>query len=144
MLRVVIDTNIIISGAFWIGLPRDVLAAIRANKAQMLATVATIAELNRTLSRPKFQTYAAKTNQKLEQLIETYTAIVERVEPVAIPAGIVRDPKDEMILGCAVGGKADAIVTGDQDLLVLGIYEGVPIWTAAQFLHALKDDDKRD
>jgi predicted nucleic acid-binding protein len=39
-----------------------------------------------------------------------------------------------MVLACAVGGKADVIVSGDEDLVTLGVYENVPIMTAAQFL----------
>jgi predicted nucleic acid-binding protein len=46
----------------------------------------------------------------------------------------VRDPKDVMILACAVGGKADFIVSGAKDLLTLVSYEGIPILTAEQFL----------
>lgn len=45
-----------------------------------------------------------------------------------------RDPKDNMILELAVNGKADVIVTGDQDLLTLGSFRGIPIWTPAQYL----------
>ncbi len=84
--------------------------------------------------RPKFQAYAIKSGQGLNELVEVYAAIVKRVEPATISPGVVRDPKDEMVLACAIGGKADCIVTGDQDLLTLQVYEGIPIWTVAHFL----------
>jgi putative PIN family toxin of toxin-antitoxin system len=48
--------------------------------------------------------------------------------------GICRDPKDDMVLECAVVAGADLIVTGDKDLLVVGNYQGVRILTSRQFL----------
>jgi putative PIN family toxin of toxin-antitoxin system len=51
------------------------------------------------------------------------------VEPITLPAPICRDADDDVILATAVAARADLIVTGDKDLLVLGSYEGIPIVT---------------
>ena len=55
---------------------------------------------------------------------------------VSCPA-VTRDPKDDAVVACAVEGNADLIVSGDQDLLALGQYEGVRVVTPAQFAQIL-------
>lgn len=47
--------------------------------------------------------------------------------------GVTRDPKDDAVVACAVEGKADYIVSGDKDLLVLGTYQDIQIVTPSQF-----------
>jgi predicted nucleic acid-binding protein len=56
------------------------------------------------------------------------------IEAAATPEFIRTDPDDNIVLACAAGGRADVIVSGDQDLVSLGAYENIPILTAAQFL----------
>lgn len=55
-------------------------------------------------------------------------------EDAATAIGISRDPGDDKFLALAVTGQADAIISGDRDLLELGTHEGIPIFTPAQFL----------
>lgn len=55
-----------------------------------------------------------------------------------VPQHAVRDPKDRIVLGCALGGEADYVVTGDKDLLILKHYEGIRILNAVEFLAALE------
>jgi putative PIN family toxin of toxin-antitoxin system len=59
------------------------------------------------------------------------------VQPEALPAPVCRDADDDVILATASAGKADLIVTGDQDLLVLGSYLGISIVTPAECLARL-------
>lgn len=56
------------------------------------------------------------------------------VEPAKLPLPTCRDPDDDMVLGTAFAAMADLIVTGDQDLLVLREYQGIPIITPAECL----------
>jgi len=55
---------------------------------------------------------------------------------------ICRDPDDDKLLETAVLGRADCIVTGDQDLLILGSYQRIPILTPAEFLSALEQRNR--
>lgn len=137
MIRVVIDTNIIISALFWGGLPRAVIDAVLDRKCASLVTEAITAELARVLAYPKFAEKIAKQELEIQRLIADYLIFAVPVIPAAVPPGIVRDPKDRAILGCAVGGKADFVVSGDKDLLVLHEYENIPIMSAETFLHSL-------
>ncbi|MFO7941164.1 MAG: hypothetical protein R6U92_00735 [Bacillota bacterium] len=53
--------------------------------------------------------------------------------------GVTRDPKDDAAVACAVVGQAGFIVSGDQDLLMLGMYEGIAVVTPRRFLEVLAD-----
>jgi predicted nucleic acid-binding protein len=55
------------------------------------------------------------------------------VTPVVLDAHVCRDPDDDVVLGTAVAGKCEAIVTGDKDLLDLGSYEGIVIVSPRTF-----------
>jgi predicted nucleic acid-binding protein len=50
---------------------------------------------------------------------------------------ILEDPKDDMVLACALGGKVDFIISGDDDLLRLVTYESIRIWDVNRFLEYL-------
>ena len=118
MIRAVIDANVVISGLFWRGLPREVFQAAAQGRYVTLTTEPLLDELRNTLSKQKFVPY-----------LTTLTISIDAV----------RDPKDRAVLACAVGGKADYIVSGDNDLLVLTVYESIPILNVAQFLEHLSN-----
>lgn len=133
MLRVVFDTNTIISAIFWLAAPYEALQAVRHNKAVLLSTETLVAELADVLSRKKFITHLSSLQTTPDQLISDYRAIIELVESASIPHDAVDDPDDVAVLACAVGGQADYIITGDDDLLRLKSYRNIPIWTARAF-----------
>lgn len=62
----------------------------------------------------------------------------------AFELAVSRDPDDNRVLEAAVAGGADAIVSGDDDLLSLGEYEGIPIVTAVRFLLMLEEMSEFD
>src|SRR5450755_988634 len=122
-MRVVFDTNIILSALLWGGPPAEALNLSKAQQVTILSTEALFKELVRVVMRPKFQPkFVAIGRSPMEALTE-YAGAIEAVVPAEIPIDAVRDPNDRMILACAVGGKADRIVSGDKDLLVLGVYQ---------------------
>lgn len=61
--------------------------------------------------------------------MQRFRTIAQIVVPAAIPSDAVRDKDDVHVLACAVGGQADYIVSGDEDLLTVGAYQGIPIVT---------------
>jgi len=137
MIRAVIDTNIVISALFWKGLPRLVVDAALDKQYIALTTEAVTTELIRVLAYPKFAQQIANQALNIEHLVENYLAIAIGVLPGEVSSNVERDPKDRKVLACAVGGKANFIVSGDKDLLVLDTYEGIPIVTADHFLQHL-------
>jgi uncharacterized protein len=138
--RVVLDTNIVISGTFWGNQPKEVLVRAIAGEAQLLTTVDILTELRRVLGYAKFDGRFHQLNKTLDQTIADYEQACELVLPVEVPLGVVRDDKDLMILGCAEGGLADYIVSGDKDLTDLKTYKSIPIITPVAFLMILNEN----
>jgi uncharacterized protein len=129
--RIVIDTNIYVSRFLK---PTSIpgLAVVKAARdGKILISSATWMELCEVLQRPKFARFIRP------GLLEPYLADVWQVaEPVNIstPIRACRDPKDDKFLEVAVHGRADAIVTGDADLLDLNPFRGIAILTPREYL----------
>jgi putative PIN family toxin of toxin-antitoxin system len=129
--RFVFDTNTLVSGALLRGSVPDQAVRLALLRGRLLMSVETQAELIRVLKREKFDTYVSL--EERTRYIEALQYGIEFVDPV--PRVIAaRDPKDDPFLALASAGRADAIVTGDSDLLALAAFAGVPIITPAQFV----------
>jgi putative PIN family toxin of toxin-antitoxin system len=139
MMRCVLDTNIFISGIFWGGVPRAVLDAGRAKRFTALSSAALWSELAESLADEKFAQRFNTLGILPEALLTDLQTMLTFVMPFDLPAEIARDPKDVMVLACALGGEAHCIVTGDKDLLVLHPFRGVPILPPAAFLVQLDE-----
>jgi len=83
------------------------------------------------LLRPKFQKYI--TPAEVRDVIRELMDLAELIQPTQTITAC-RDPDDDHILSLAVDGRADAVVTGDDDLLVLHPFRGIPILTARAYL----------
>jgi len=138
MPRAVIDTNILISGVISPhGCPRAILEHWHDQDFVLVISQAQMAEVEQVMEYPHLLARLRVYNHdrtRLLHALQSYaeTVMVETVEPVC------RDPDDDLILASAVAGKADYLVSGDKDLLVLEKHRGVRIVTAAQFLHEPK------
>lgn len=90
----------------------------------------TLDELVRVLSRPKFDRWV--TVAERQRFIQLLAGVARRV-PITHRVQACRDPHDDMFLHVALNGEAEAIVTGDRDLLVLDPFHGVRILNPADF-----------
>ena len=129
--RVVVDTNVIISRLL---LPRSApgLAVRKAvDEGQLLASGATLGELAEVLSRRSLDAYV--TVKDRQQFVRLLGRVVEMV-PVIFRVQACRDPKDDKFLELALNGRAEVIVTGDKDLLVLNPFRGISIVTPARYI----------
>lgn len=133
--RVVLDTNVLLSALlFHAGSLSWLRAAWQAEAICPLASRETAAELIRVLLYPKFKL----TVDEREDLLADYLPWCETVTAPA-PAGIpdCRDPLDRPFLELALAAKADALLTGDKDLLALTPNFSIPILTPRQFQEML-------
>src|SRR5580765_2036078 len=129
--RVVIDTNVLISGLFSTTSTPAKAVEKAATKAQLVATIETLRELIEKLHSPKFDQYVRP--ERRDALLERVASLVEIIDVLqSIRAS--RDPKDDKFLEDAVNGRADVIVTGDKDLLDLNPFRGITILTPADYL----------
>ena len=129
--RFVIDTNVIVSSLLFPSSPPR-LAFNKAYVAgKILASRVTILELEEVLNRKKFDKYISK--EKRIQFIAKFFDDVEIIEIVETVIAC-RDRKDDKFLELAVNGKADYIITGDQDLLVLHPFRNIEIISVSESL----------
>jgi uncharacterized protein len=137
-VKLVVDTNTLISGSLWQGPPARLLSAALAGQVQLFLSLPLLLELQETLQHPKFAQRLAGRGETAETLAARFRAACHEATPARItPPAELRDPDDLHILACAVAAEADAIVTGDNDLLALGSFEGIPIIKAAEALKLL-------
>ena len=142
MLKVVLDTNVFVSGLLVkAGLPAQVLDTWRERQYLLITSPDIIAEIRATLAYPRIRRKYAVTDEDVEQLVALLEQDALVVPGDADVAGSIPDDTvDEMVLACAIEAKADVIVSGDRHLLDLGTYRSVSIVTARQFLERLKAD----
>lgn len=133
-VRAVLGTNVLISGLVSEqGYPRQILDAWLEEHYTLVTSPYMVEELVHVLSYPRI---AKRLRLDEEELAVILTALLAEAEvtpgQLHLP-GVTRDPKDDAVVACAREGKADYIVSGDQDLLVLGEYEGIQIVTPHMF-----------
>jgi len=76
--------------------------------------------------------------QEVAQVRKSILSVAQRVSPVAVPPNSCRDPNDLPVLGTAIAGKAEVIVTVDKDLLTLGAFDGIPIVRPGDFWRTVR------
>lgn len=127
---VVLDTNVVVAALLANGLCRELLH--RTNRLRVLATSEALLQELETTLRDKFDV-----TRPVATFLDLFRDSIRLVEPRALPAPVCRDPKDDVVLATAVAAEADAIVTGDQDLLILGSYQDISIVSPRSFLERL-------
>lgn len=129
-MRVVLDTNVLISAIVFGGNPERILLEIHKKGYALLVSPAILVELARIL-RKKLMWQEDKILFALEGLKKLHTLVTPTIKIQKIHS----DPSDNRILECAVFGKADYIVTGDKKhLLPLKKFSGIPILSPKEFL----------
>ena len=134
MIRIVLDTNILISALLFGGKPEMVLERVLVGSVGLALSTDILAELEGVLCGKKFR-YPPEVARSIVRELE---AICEIVTPTRTITVVKADPYDNMILECAVEAKVDYVVSGDNHLLKLERFEDIQILTPAQFLEAVE------
>lgn len=137
--RVVVDTNVLISGLLGIknSPSGKILKAMRKQKFILVNSPLIIEEIGEVINRERIVKITKMSAEERKSFLEE---LIERSEVSAgnqLSKLVGRDIKDDKILACAYEAKADYIVTGDKDLLVLKEYEGIMITTPKEFAEIL-------
>jgi len=140
MIRAVLDANILVSALISpSGTPAQVLDLWREERFLPMMSERILAELERVLSQPRLRRGYGLTAARTEELMKGLRRFALVTPGEAEVTGVARDPDDDKLLACAVEGEADYLVTGDNDLLALGSYQGIPIITAAAFVRMFEE-----
>ncbi|BBC24580.1 PilT domain-containing protein [Pseudanabaena sp. ABRG5-3] len=130
-LRVVLDTNVLISSLLLKNSPPFRVVELIFSRSILLRSESTLSELQEVLGRKKFNKYL--TLEERQVFLSKFLARSELVE-IRQEINVCRDPKDNKFLELAVNGNASLIITGDDDLLVLNPFRDIQIFTPQDFL----------
>jgi uncharacterized protein len=140
--RVVVDSNVLISAVLQTtDTPAGVLHTLQDRAAILLMSDETEGELHRRLMHAKFDRYVSA--QLRRRFLSQLDALSERISIANRPMGC-RDRDDDKFLELAVLGDADCIITGDEDLLVMHPFKGIPILRPAAALKKLAAREEED
>jgi putative PIN family toxin of toxin-antitoxin system len=135
MIRIVFDTNVIVSALVFGGVPRAVLELAESRRCQLFYSQPIQTEVRRVLVE-KFDWPQSTLNEVLRAVWSMGQLIVPGVRIHAVPG----DPDDNRILECAVAAQAHVIVSGDRHLLDLGKYNSILIITPRQFMELYRGE----
>ncbi|MEK6608963.1 MAG: putative toxin-antitoxin system toxin component, PIN family [Myxococcota bacterium] len=139
MVRAVLDTNVLISALIRPdGPPGRILEALIGKAFEMVISPGIVGELRRAARYRRVRKHIRISEAQLEVRLAQIEAIGDPVAGNLTPQVAVRDPEDIMLLATAVEGRADYLVTGDEDLLTLARHQGIAIVTPRVFLGVLK------
>ncbi len=129
-MKVVIDTNVLISGVFFAGPPSKILEAWRDERIKVVISPDIFEEYRRvgdilTTQFPDID---------IERILELLANNSEVVSPESLPVPVCEDPDDDKFLSCALKGGASVIISGDKHLLKTSGHKGLQIITPRKFV----------
>ncbi len=134
-MRVVLDTNVLLAGIATHGLCEALVTLAIRDHAVVLSE---------HILREVAEHYTGKfraTAEQAEYVVAVFRSQCEIVSPAAVPAGACDDADDLPILGTAQAAQSESLVTGDQGLLKLGSYEGIPILSPRAFYEHVRAEE---
>ena len=138
-MRVVLDTNILVSGVISAGgSPRILLDGARGRVFELCTRTTLLAELLDVISREKFAARLFKAGLTPQGIVADIRRVAYMANPSSVPRVIKNDPDDDHVLACAVTGQAALIVSGDKHLQDVGaMYQGIRIVRAAEAINLI-------
>ncbi len=126
-MRVVLDTNVVISGLVWGGSPRRLFDFAHQNIIQLYTSAVLLDELEGVISRDKFLQKLISCGLTPGEIMCGYAALARTVTASAIPRTVPTDADDDAVIACSIAAQTDMIVTGDRDLLILRQFQNIAI-----------------
>lgn len=137
-MRIVIDTNLLVSALISRGTPSELLDVARAGGFELCTSEVLLVELLDVLQRAHLAPRLQRAGLQAAVVVEELREMALVVAPQDVPKVIASDPDDDHVLAAAIAAGADLIASGDRrDLLPLASYEGIPIVTAREALQRL-------
>jgi len=128
-MKAVLDTNVVMSAIFFGGDPLKIVKAARCKRIELVATRAVLSEYREVAER-LHESYPSISYRRPLAILES---ILTMVRPMPLKEHVSRDPDDDAIIACALGGRAKIICSGDDDLLSVNGYAGLEILSPGEF-----------
>ena len=132
-LRAVMDTNVLVSGVLWRGVPFHLLRWAEGGTLIIYTSLEIMAEVHRVLHYPKFQQYIDNQQVSPGELFAKIVSLCTIIQADQVVKGVCSDADDEKFLSCALAANVKVLVSGDRHLLDLKQYQSVRILTAREF-----------
>ena len=129
-MKVVLDTNVLISGIYFGGIPGKILEAWGARRFQLLVSTEILQEYLNVAERLADRYAGVEYESILGLIIQN----AELVQPSKLPEPVSTDPDDDKFLACALAGESTTIVSGDSDLINVSGYCGIKVLTPKAFV----------
>jgi len=129
-MRIILDTNVLVSGIFFTGIPFEILTGIKQNKCTVVISSDIISEYKQTIQKLAEHFPKINADDQLELLITSSTIC----EPKPLPNAICDDPDDDKFIACALASKTKIIVSGDKHLLAVSGYQGIKVLKPREFM----------
>ena len=143
MLKVVLDTNVLISGSIAnLGNPHFIINAWRNQEFILVTSQEILDEVERVFQYTHIQKKYHPAAEQIEKFTKLLTTQSIMVDLLSIPDVIPKDPEDNKILATALAGKANYLVTGDSHILLIEHYNGVEIVSPTTFVAVLRRGSK--
>jgi putative PIN family toxin of toxin-antitoxin system len=141
-VRIVLDTNVVLSALLWRGTPYRLLEAIQQRSStQLYSSTALLEELTDVLTRPSATKRLALIEKTAATVLADYVEVIELIAPTTVPRVVPGDIDDDQVIAAAVAAQADLIVSGDRKhLLPLGNHAGIAIVDVAEALRRIDSE----
>lgn len=131
-MKIVLDTNVFISGIFFAGPPYQILQAWRDERLQLAVCLEILAE---------YRQVAARLSRKYRgvdilPLIDLVAVRSQIVQACSLPKPVCEDPKDDIFLACALTAKTQVVISGDRHLLAASGFAGIQVLRPKAFVDA--------
>ena len=138
-MRIVLDTNVVLSALLWRGTPYRLLDAIQQRSStQLYSSTALLEELTDVLTRLSATKRLALIEKTAATVLADYVEVIELIAPTTVPRVVPGDIDDDQVIAAAVAAQADLIVSGDRKhLLPLGSHAGIAIVEVAEALRLI-------
>jgi len=140
-MRVVYDTNVLISGFLWKGTTNHLIALTERSSVHLFTSEALLTELHGILSQKKHARAVAASGFGVDDIVSRYKKMTSVVPTRKFTQQICRDADDDAVLACALAANANVIVSGDKDLLALHPFQDIPILSPANTVRLLQRDN---
>jgi len=129
-MKIILDTNVFISGIFFSGPPSQILHAWQKKDFQIVLSEQILSEYKRVTDEISYK----YPHIDIAPIIELVTIHGQLIDTKGIEISICEDPDDDKFIECAITGKCEIIVSGDKHLLKLAGYKGIKILRPHEFV----------
>ncbi len=130
-MRIILDTNVLVSGLFFTGTPLKILKGIRRGQYRTVVSPEIVDEYQKTINKlARHFPNVVNANAQLELIVLSS----DICQPKKLIEPVCDDPDDDKFIACAIAGKTKIIVSGDKHLLSISGYGGIEVLRPREFL----------